>query len=275
MTDVFADRQVSALRAALLVQQNGATEAEREALRQTAAHREPTDFGSLIGARSGPVNWPLAGVLLGVMIVAPSIGSFLERLLMMMDGYVVPAPSLTWQVLDGVLTTAALVAAFRFIRSGWLAAPAAAAATTLALFVLSGSWLPAEEQSFTGMFMARLGLPFLRDWLLFACLAWTVRRWSRLATALWGGAFIAAVVSVWLSQLQQTFEFGIGDFSWSALPEAFGMTLERLITTFPRWLLVPLARATLFAGIYIGLLKIAGLLRLDEQSAPQARNPTA
>ena len=71
LTDVFSTHQGSALRTALLLQQNGSTEPERERERQVAAHREPTDFGSLIGARRGPIFWPLVAVLAIVLVAQP------------------------------------------------------------------------------------------------------------------------------------------------------------------------------------------------------------
>lgn len=270
VSDAFTEPQVGALKQALLIQQNGASDAERETLRARAAHREPRDFGSLIGARLGPIHWPLAGVLFASLVITALVQSILDRVLLALQFIEYSTtPGFVWTVLDALVTTAALVAAFRFIRISALAALAAAAVITPALFILSFNWFPHEEQSWGGMFLGRLLVPFLQDCALFALLVWTVRRWTRLAVALWGAAFFASLVAMILAAFQQTFEFG--DFGFGSIPEAIGITVEKLGYALPRGIMARVFKATIFAGVYVGLLKLLPLVGLDERrpTSPQ------
>jgi hypothetical protein len=265
VTDVFSTRQGSALRAALLLQQNGSTEPERQQLHNLAADREPTDFGSLIGARRGPIYWPLVAVLAIVMTAVPLFNSFVDRLMIVMQGYEgARMPSLFWPLLSGVLTTAGLVAAFRFIRPSLLAALAAAAAITFVSFIVGFDWLPSEVETWGGFLGSKFVFPFLRDLLLFVCLVWTVRRWSRLAVALFGGALIAGIGAMLIREYQFTLMLMGEESSWRGLLEAIGMTCEKL-TTDLRYFVTPAFRALVFAGLYVSLLKLLPLVGFDER----------
>ena len=148
------------------------------------------------------------------------------------------------------------MAAFRYIRNSWLASLAAAAAIPLALFILSFHWWPTEEQTWGAMFASRIFFPFVKSVLLFTCLAWTVRRWSRLAVALFGGFLIAGVASLMLMHVKRTYFPMLDDMYLD-----YGSPLRRLVGQLPQ--------ALLFAGLYVGLLKLLPLVGLDE------RQPTA